>query len=64
MIPPSGVRFICRIDCLDEPRLANCGPISGGYGEGMEDVDVLAAILRRPRGSFRFELDIRRTDPL
>lgn len=43
--------------------MINCGLTPGGYGEGIEEVDVLAAASRRPKGSFRFDFDIRRTEP-
>ena len=47
----------------DEARRVHPGLTPGGYGEGIEEADVLAAAFRRPRGSFRFELDIRRMEP-
>ena len=36
---------------------------SGRKGEGKEEAEVLDGVLRRPRGSLRLVLDMRRTEP-
>ena len=67
MILPSAVRFVSCTECSDILRgiegLSLVDRDPRGKGDGREDAEVLAGALRRPRGSFRFEWDIRRTEP-
>lgn len=67
MIFPSAVLFFSSADCPDL-RLRFVGLWfecleDGGKGEGREETDVLAGALRKPRGSLRSVLDMRRIEP-
>ena len=62
MIFPSDVNFTSSGD-LDLSDWGLERSACGTKGEGSEDADVLAGVLRNPRGSFRVELDIRSTEP-
>ena len=66
MIFPSEVLFLSSSDRSDGCFLSKdlwIGGLPGGNGEGKDEAEVLAGALRRPRGSFRVVLDIRRIEP-
>ena len=67
MILPSAVRFFSSTDISDFllfiEGLALDDLVPGGKGDGKDDADVLAGALRRPSGSLRLVLDMRRTEP-
>ena len=67
MILPSAVLFFSSCDfsdnCLCNGVLGFEGFEPGGKGEGREDAEVLAGALRKPRGSLRVVLDMRRIEP-
>lgn len=67
MIFPSAVLFCSSTDCSDvclrNDGLWLGGLEPGGNGEGKDDAEVLAGALRRPRGSLRVVLDMRRMEP-
>lgn len=62
MVPSFVVFFSCVLCC--EGRLGVDGLASGGYGDGIDEAEVLAGAFRRPRGSLRLALDMRRTEPV
>lgn len=62
MILPSGVNFTSSVDlALKAEGLRTLG--FGTNGEGNEDADVLAGVIRRPKGSFRVVFGNRRIEP-
>lgn len=65
---PSPVSFLAE-SCGTREPVRERGPTEPlrdwvGKGEGRDDVDVLAGVLRRPRGSLRFDtLDRSKIEP-